>query len=107
MKWIIKYTEDAERDLDDIYEYIANVRLESAAASKLIKELMEAADSLDFMPHRYPSYPDEPWKSKGLRVLYKHKYAILYIPNESAGTISIIRIIFGGRDINEELGGGE
>ncbi|MCL2020404.1 MAG: type II toxin-antitoxin system RelE/ParE family toxin [Oscillospiraceae bacterium] len=103
MKWTVDYTEDAERDLDNIYEYIANVRLESAAASRVVKELMEAADSLDFMPLRYPSYPDEPWKSKGLRILYKHKYAILYYPDESAGIISILRIIYGGRDVSEEL----
>ncbi|MCL2078859.1 MAG: type II toxin-antitoxin system RelE/ParE family toxin [Oscillospiraceae bacterium] len=103
MTWKIEYTEDAERDLDDIYEYYSSVRLETSFAAKLINKLLQAADSLETMPFRFPAYPNEPWKSNGLRTLYKHNYVILYLPDEAINVVSIIRIMYGGRDIDKHL----
>ena len=104
MKWNVEYTEDAERDFDGIYEYFSGVRLETAAAVKLLRDLKQAADSLEFMPLRCPNYPNEPWKSRGLRVLHKHKYAIVYLPDETTKTVSVVRVVYGGRDVDTELG---
>ena len=103
MTWTVKYTKGAEQDLDDIYDYYANERLDVVFASKLIGELANAANALDFMPFRYPAYPNEPWKSKGLRTLYKNNHVILYIPNKATSIVSIVRIMYGGRDIDKQL----
>jgi len=103
MKWTVKIMPDAKQDLKSIHDYIANIRSETATADRLVGELIDSADSLDFMPFRYPAYPNEPWKSRGLRIMYKHKYAILYLPDEPTKTVAVIRVVYGGRDIDAEL----
>ena len=103
MKWNVAYTEAAEQDLNNIYEYYSEIRLETATAKRLITNLIEVADSLETMPFRYPTYPNEPWKSKGIRTLYKYNHVILYLPDKSTTTVSILRIMYGGRNVDEHL----
>ena len=67
------------------------------------ERIMDAADSLDYMPFRYRLYGNEPWRSKGLRVLPVDNYLIFYLPDESKNTVLIIRIMYGGRDISKHL----
>jgi toxin ParE1/3/4 len=103
MKWEIEYTTDADRDLGEIYSYIADVLLEPAIAEKQVNRLMDAADSLNHMPFRHRLYDHEPWHSRGVRVFPVKKYLILYFPNELRNVVEIIRIIYGGRDIEAQL----
>jgi len=51
----------------------------------------------------YQLYEKEPWQSKGLRVLPIDKYLVLYLPVESQKTAAVIRIMYGGRNIEEQL----
>ena len=43
------------------------------------------------------------WCSKGLRVMPVDKFLIFYIPSESDKKVYIVRVIYGGRNIEEEL----
>jgi toxin ParE1/3/4 len=52
---------------------------------------------------RYSLYQKEPWHSKGLRVLPIDNYLAFYLPVETKVTIVVIRIMYGGRDIEEQL----
>ena len=103
MIWEVDYTESARQDLRDIREYIADVLLEPVTAAKQTNRIMDAADSLDHMPFRYRLYDHEPWRSKGLRVLPVDNYLALYIPDESRNVVTIIRIVYGRRDIEQQL----
>jgi len=103
MTWDVNYTNDALQDLQDIYDYIALILLEPGIAEKQTDRIMNAADSLDHMPLRYRLYDDEPWRSRGLRVLPVDNYLIFYLPDESQNTIAIIRIMYGGRDVDKQL----
>ena len=78
--------------------------LEPVIAANQVTRIMDAADSLDNMPLRYRLYDYEPWRSKGLRVMTVDNYVVLYLPDESSGIVSIIRIIYGRRDIENQLG---
>ena len=49
-------------------------------ASGQLDRLEEQILSLDIMPERYRKYENEPWKSRGLRVLPVDNYVIFYIP---------------------------
>ncbi|KUK52051.1 MAG: Addiction module toxin, RelE/StbE family [Desulfotomaculum sp. 46_296] len=60
-------------------------------------------EKLNEMPLRYRLYEKEPWHSKGLRVLPIDNYLVFYLPVEAKITVVVIRIIYGGRAIEEQL----
>lgn len=103
MKWKIYYTADADQDLQDIYDYIADTLLEPVTAVKQTTRIMDATDTLENMPFRHRLYDREPWRTQGLRVLPVDNYLIFYLPNESNNTVAVIRIMYGERDIDKHL----
>ena len=105
--WKVVYTEQAENDLRAIYEYIAFSLLGPKFAERQTKRIIEAAAKLNEMPYRCRLYEKEPWRSKGLRVLPVDNYLVFYLPVEDRGTVVIIRIMYGGRDIEKQLHNGE
>ena len=58
---------------------------------------------LDHMPKRYRQYELEPWKSRGLRVVPVDNYLVLYIPDDDTQVVTIIRVMYGGRDVDTQL----
>ena len=52
---------------------------------------------------RYRLYEKEPWKSRGLRVLPVDNYVLFYIPNEEDKVVTVVRVLYGGRNIEKEL----
>lgn len=64
---------------------------------------MDTVAKLNEMPLRYPLYQKEPWYSKGVRVLPVDNYLAFYLPVETKTTVAIIRIMYGGRDIEVQL----
>jgi len=101
--WEIFYTTDAEQDLQGIHDYISGVLLEPVTAQNQSNRIMDAVESLDHMPLRYRLYDNEPWHSRGLRILPVDNYLVFYLPIESQKTVAIIRIMYGGRDIEAQL----
>lgn len=65
----IIYTEQAERDLRDIYDYIAFNLLRPEIVKEQAKHTIDAVESLNEMPLRHQLYEKKPWKSPCLRVL--------------------------------------
>jgi toxin ParE1/3/4 len=55
------------------------------------------------MPERFRAYEDEPWHSRGLRIMPVDNYCVLYIPNIEKAVVTIIRVMYGGRDIETQL----
>ncbi|MEA4923808.1 MAG: type II toxin-antitoxin system RelE/ParE family toxin [Syntrophomonadaceae bacterium] len=102
-EWMVVYTEQAEHDLRNIFEYIAFSLLEPEIAKNQLRRIMDAIAKLNEMPLRYHIYEKEPWHSKGLRVLPIDNYLIFYLPREAKTMVAIIRIMYGGRDIGEHL----
>ena len=103
MKWTVFYTNTAEQDLRSIYDHIATTLCAVDTAKNLVRQIMEEIASLDEMPNRYAKYDKEPWKDRGLRFFSVKNYVIFYLPNEETKTVYIIRIMYGGRDIEKQL----
>lgn len=103
MSWTVKYTNQAREDIKTIYEYIAFELLVLDTATGQIQRIFKMARGLDEMPMRFKLYEDEPWKSKGLRFVPVDNYLIFYLPIEETNTVSIVRIIYAGRDMNKQL----
>jgi toxin ParE1/3/4 len=99
----IEISEQADADLRGIFEYIA-FDLESMQNAKgQLNRLEESITGLEHMPKRFRKYVKEPWHSRGLRIMPVDNYCVFYIPNEQNGVASIIRVMYGGRDIDTEL----
>ncbi len=102
-KWLINYTKNAYSELDAIYKYIAEDLNVPNTASKQIKRITSAIDSLEEMPLRNPLYDNEPWKSRGLRKMLIDNYIVFYFPNETNNEIVIMHIFYSGRNISDIL----
>ena len=103
MSMNIVYTHTARQDLREIYEYIAFSLLASDTARSLTDRIMAEIRTLETFPERNPLYRDEPWYSQGVRVLPVKSYLVFYTVNNDAETVSVARILYGGRDISRQL----
>jgi toxin ParE1/3/4 len=103
MIWHVDYAEAARQDLRDVRDYISNVLLEPTTAARQVAHIMDAADSLEHMPMRYRLYDNEPWRSRGLRIMPVDNYVVLYLPDESKNIVTIIRVMYGRRDLGRQL----
>lgn len=102
-EWKVVYTKQAESDVRSIFEYIAFSLLEPDVAKNQSWRIMDMVAKLKEMPLRHPLYPKEPWYSKGLRVLPVDNYSVFYLPVETKTVVAVIRIMYGGRDIEKQL----
>lgn len=103
MKYEVFTTQQAEKDILDIYDYIANELMSKQSALNLINRLEESIMSLDEMPERHGRYIKEPWKSLNLRVMPVDNYLVFYIPDIQGKTVTVIRIMYKRRNIDEQL----
>ena len=55
------------------------------------------------MPERYRKYEKEPWKSRGLRILPIDNYLVFYTTNIDIKVVTILRVMYAGRDIDNQL----
>ena len=103
MIYSIKVTVQADNDLRNIYEYIAYELQSPENAGGQLNRIEKCIMSLKSMPERYRFYDREPWKSRGLHIVPVDNYCILYIVDNGNMTVSIMRVMYGGRDINTQL----
>ena len=102
-KWDVQLSEQAENDLDDIYRYIAESLIEPAVAWRQIERIRRAVFSLDELPERGSYFPQEPWRSRGVKRLYVDNYCILYEINDATDTVGVIAILYSKRNIEDVL----
>ncbi len=55
------------------------------------------------MPERFRLYEKEPWFNIGLRQMPINHFVIFYIPRVEEQTVTIIRIMYGGRTVKNIL----
>ena len=103
MIYEIIITEQADDGLRGIYEYIAFQLLAPENAAGQLERLEEHIMGLEEFPEKYRQYEKEPWYSRGLRVMPVDNYVVFYIPDHNKMTVTIIRIMYCGRDVHEQL----
>lgn len=96
-------TPAAEEDLRDIFTYIATELFEPQTAQKLCDRIQNEILGLDAMPERHAVYQKEPWEERGLRSMPIGNFVVYYIVRKSDMTVHIMRILYGGRDIEQQL----
>jgi toxin ParE1/3/4 len=103
MKYKVIYTEQANKDLRAIYEYIAFTLLAPDLAVGQLDRIEKAMLKLQEMPERYRLYEEEPWLSRGLRWMPVDNFIAFYIPQKEEKIVAVIRVLYSGRNINEQL----
>ena len=103
MNYKIFYTGKAQNDLEEIYEYIAFSLQEPLIAGRLLNAIIAAVRTLDTFPLRCSQYEHEPWRSRGLRKLTVKKYIVFYTVDEEKKIVTVIRIMYGARDLEKHL----
>ena len=93
MIYRVALTEQADSDLRGIYEYIAFSLQEPE------ENILKLAD----MPGKFKLYEKEPWRSRGLHQMPVDHFIVFYIPDEEEKTVTVIRVVYGGRNIDVQL----
>lgn len=103
MSYSIIVTHQAQADLKEIFKYIS-VELQSLQnATNQLDRLEKAIMSLDEMPERFRVYDKDKWKKRNLRIMPVDNYLVFYILNHDDYTVTVLRVMYGGRDIDKQL----
>ena len=103
MTWKVIYSAKAKQDLRDITEYLSYVIMMPETAKKLAVHIMNEIEGLDSMPKRFQVFPYEPWSSQGIRCLPVKNYNVFYEIEEDRHIVSIVRIMYAGRDATAQF----
>lgn len=103
MTYPVTLTPMAQRDLREIFRYIAFDLQSVQNASAQLDRLEKAIASLDQMPERFRVYDKPKWRERNLRMMPVDKYLVFYIPDQGSETVTVLRILYGGRDIDRWL----
>ena len=95
----VQYSLAAYEDLRAIYRYIAWELQAEATAQNQTARIRRAVRTLDSFPRRHPTLDWEPWMSMGLRKMPVDNYYVFYRVDEKMQTVTILRIFYAGRDI--------
>jgi len=101
MKYDVTFTEQAENDLRGIFEYIAFDLLSPENAAGQLDRIEEKILSLGEYPEKFRQYEREPWKSRNTRVVPVDNYVIFYIPDKTKKLVTVIRVMYSGRDVDK------
>jgi plasmid stabilization system protein ParE len=95
----IIYSPIALDDLKSIYSYIALNLKEKGIAAKQVSRIQKHIRGLESLPARFALVEWEPWSSMGMHKMPVGNYVVYYLIEDQAHTVSIVRIFYGGRDV--------
>ena len=96
-------TEKAETDIDEVIEYICVSLCNPQAANDLLNEIEKAiGNALDF-PEMYQFLDNELTNKEDLRKVNIGNYVLLYSYDQSNAVITILRFVFGRRNLKNLL----
>lgn len=84
-------TDSAERDLEEIRDYLTNTLCNPLAFTNLLDSIREAYETLQENPCAFPSCEDSRLSRIGYRKCALRRYLFIYRVDEAAGVIHVIR----------------
>ena len=102
-EYSITYSAEALDDLRAVYSYIAFELKAPEAAEGQINRIRNGVSSLKELPFRHSAVEWEPWASLGIRRMPVNNFMVFYRASESAKKVEIVRILYGGRDIESQM----
>ena len=98
VKYQVKITPQAFRDIDMIYDYIARHLLEPGTANNLVDEIEAGIFSLEEMLNRGAPRRIGNYANKGYRQLFIKNYTIVYRVDETEKQVIIVTVKYSGSD---------
>lgn len=103
-RYQIIYTESAVQDLEEKVAYISfHLQEPSLAETWYLRLRTEILSSLCQFPFKFPLYPVETWRAKGIRQFTFRNDVILYSVNKPQRTVYIWAVCTKGRDLSAHL----
>lgn len=93
----------AKQDIDNIIYYISNVLNNRIAARNLSNNFIKGANSILDFPYGLPAYESSKKLEYEYRCLRIKNFLMFYTINENNKTITIVRVIYKGRNIDNIL----
>ena len=100
MDWHVEITEEAEQDVEEIYQYIAVSLQEPGIAWKQTERIRDKLEKLNHMPERNSVIQDEPWQSREIRRINIDNFAAFYTMDKRTNTVTVLRILYARRDLS-------
>ncbi len=97
-EYSIRYSVDAMRDIDEIYNYISKKLFARQSARRIVRRIRDQIRALNVFPERHPLAPEERLATIGLRKVSVENFVIYYKVDDNALTVTIARIMYGGRN---------
>lgn len=97
----VKLSEQAAKDMSDIYEYICNEIGMPQTAIEQFNRIADAVESLSVFPERIRVMSNEFCRVRKLRQLLIDNYSIIFIIRENE--VSVVRILYSSSNIEERL----
>ena len=91
-------TPDAEADLFELRNYIADVLLVPDTALSYIKAIRKEIAALSETPGRIKPVDEEPWHSRGLRKIIAKNFYVYFRIDDPAKRVYILNVIYNKRD---------
>lgn len=98
MAYKIEIAPLANKDLEEILDYILRELSNPSAVADLLAEIESCYSNLEKMPEMYERCRDTRLKAMGYRRITVKNYVIIYKVMESIKTVYIMRCFYGGRD---------
>ncbi len=98
-KYTVKITPKAIRELNQIYEYIANEKLAPENARGQVNRIKKAILNLSAFPQSHQERTEGKYARKGYRQLLINNYIAIFRIDESQKIVYIITIQYQGRDL--------
>ena len=98
-KYKVKFNPRAIRELDHIYEYIANEKLAPENAKGQVDRIKKAVLSLDTFPQSHQERNESRYAGKGYRQLLVDNYIAIFRIDELQKTVYVVTIQYQGRSL--------
>ncbi len=96
-------TKDAEQDMQDIYDYIAEILQSPLDAAHQYNRLADAIEKLDMFPERCPCVKFEPERTKGIRRLIVDNYSVFYRIKDDE--VIVLNVFYSASDFEAKFHG--
>ena len=98
IKYELKMTNRAKKDLDDIYNYISECLMEDKTAQNLINKIERMILRLESFPESCAVIDNLNKKNKVYRKLVINNYIVIYRVDKKYKMLYIVRVVYGGQN---------
>lgn len=98
-RYKVKVNPRAVRELDNIYEYIANEKLDPENAKGQADRIKDAVLNLETFPQSHQERNEGRYAGKGYRQLLVDNYIVIYRIDESHRTVYVVTVQYQGRNL--------